>query len=60
MNYKDMTFCDFYEDCEHAKTCNKPLTEEVKKAAKEWWGNDQAPISHFLDKPSCHKLKTKK
>ena len=51
--YRDMTFCTYYEDCENAKDCHRPLTPEVYEAAVRWWGGVDAPISQFSDKPGC-------
>ena len=55
--YKDMTFCTHYKDCAQADQCHRPLTEDVKQAAKEWWGSDDYPIAIFADTPFCHELK---
>ena len=54
MAYKDMTFCTFHGDCELAHTCSRPLTEEVQRAAEEWWGSDEAPVSVFRLRPTCY------
>jgi hypothetical protein len=57
MTYKDMTFCEFYKDCEDGKTCDRALTEKVIKNAKKWWRgfNGEPPIAKFIEKPNCHK-----
>ncbi len=52
--YKDMTFCEHWKDCKHAKTCHRPLTSEVAASARKWWGGDDAPIAVFVDQPQCH------
>ncbi len=52
--YRDMTFCTFHEDCAKAPTCHRPLTDEVKRGAAEWWGGNDAPVALFLEKPACH------
>lgn len=52
--YRDMTFCEHYETCKNAKWCSRPLTPEVKEQAKKWWGDDDAPIARFVNKPECH------
>ena len=52
--FRDMTFCPFYEDCAIAEHCDFPLTEEVERQAREWWGSDDAPISQWTEKPDCH------
>ena len=52
--YKDKTFCTFYETCNKRKDCSRPLTPQVKAAAANWWGSNDAPIAVFTDKPECH------
>ncbi len=52
-SYKNMIFCPFYEECLLGQDCGRRLTEEVKNAAINWWGNDDAPITLYLDKPGC-------
>jgi hypothetical protein len=37
--------------------CFRALTPVVKIAANIWWGSDDAPISIYVDKPSCFKQK---
>ena len=53
--YKDMTFCPFWEKCKKGLTCPRALTALVKADAEAWWGNDEAPIAQFMDKPECFK-----
>jgi hypothetical protein len=55
MEYKDKTFCGFYKECANGENCDRALTPEVEKNAKEWWGGDDAPICQFIDKPECFK-----
>jgi len=57
MCYRDQTFCSFYVNCEHGKTCGRALTPEVEKAAEIWWGGEGAPICEFVDRPDCVKLR---
>lgn len=52
--FKDSTFCPFYKEC--ADPCDRALTDEVKKAAQDWWP-DHAYISQYIDKPHCFKEK---
>jgi len=40
--HRDMTFCA--SDCINAD-CERRLTDEVKAAARKWWGKDGAPIA---------------
>ena len=58
MSYKDMTFCEHHEMCEDGETCERALTEKVKKAADKWWGNPGAPITIAdFSQSSCFKGK---
>lgn len=34
--YKDRWFCTHYETCKDSKICPRPLTQEVKDAARKW------------------------
>jgi len=51
VEYKDMTFCSFWKDCEDGKTCMRALTPAVKKDAIRVG----LPICQFVEKPDCHK-----
>lgn len=53
--YRDMTFCPFYADCQHASTCPRALTPAIHDAAARWWGKPGAPIAVFTEQPDCHK-----
>ena len=53
MCFKDITFCSFYKLCTDGSKCHRALTHDVKVAAVKWWGNDDAPISLFVDPPEC-------
>ena len=55
--YKDKTFCTFHKECKEGKECGRALTPEVKRVAREWWGNEKAPIAMFSEKPNCFKNK---
>lgn len=46
--FRDTTFC-VSENCKNE--CGRQLTEEVKEAAKEWWGGEGAPIAmaHYCE-----------
>lgn len=55
--FRDMTFCQFHEDCADAKICHRPLTAEVLAAAEKWWGSENVPICQFAERPTCHKPK---
>lgn len=49
--YKDMTFCG-YLGCAN-KDCERRLTDEVKAAARRWWGKDNPPICCYAATPDC-------
>lgn len=55
MEFRDKTFCPFYKECADGAICGRALTEQVKADAVKWWGSDEAPISMFMDRPSCFK-----
>jgi hypothetical protein len=40
--YRDMQFCS--APCLNT-ACRRQLTDEVRKAAAEWWGEPEAPIA---------------
>lgn len=40
ISYLDRTFC-ISDKC----TCGRKLTPDIIRAAKEWWGGEDAPIS---------------
>ena len=50
MCFRDMTFCT--SDCTNRK-CHRHYSEEVRKAARQWWGNDDAPIAFSDFSDSC-------
>ena len=55
MCYRDMTFCS-EKTCNHfGDGCHRSLTESVREAANEWWGDPEgsAPIAQFIGKPQC-------
>ena len=54
ISFRDMTFCPFYEDCEKASDCHRPLTPEIQAAARAWWIDDDPPIAQFANPPKCH------
>jgi len=45
----DMTFCPFWTKCEDGITCERNLTDEIKKASEL----SETPLSQFLDMPDC-------
>lgn len=57
--YKDKTFCDFYKDCKEGDACDDALTDEIKDAAVKWWGNKNAPIARWANKPKCFEFGNK-
>ena len=61
IGFRDMTFCTYDNDCAKAKKCPRVLTPEIREAARKWWGNAEAPIIMFFEKPQCHeKVEEKK
>lgn len=56
MCYKDRTFCD-NQDCNNfGEKCFRSYTEEVEKAAQEWWdktGKRPPPVCFFVGRPEC-------
>lgn len=54
----DITWCDFWEDCANADECPRALTSDVIKEMKMFL--PERPISHFLEKPDCWKIKNNK
>lgn len=52
--YKDMTFCQFYENCKNGEKCFRALKDEVKKDAEKLG----LLISRFTDLPGCYKEKS--
>lgn len=55
IGYLDMTFCPYWEKCSDSQTCPRALTQDVLDGAKKWWGESDAPIAMFSEKPSCFK-----
>jgi galactitol-specific phosphotransferase system IIB component len=55
--YEDRTFCEYYKNCGNGAGCSRALTEEVREAAKDWWGHKDAPICVFAEMPTCFKVK---
>lgn len=51
--FRDRTFCPFYKTCKHGIGCDRALTIEVIEQATLWWGKEGAPISQFMEEPSC-------
>lgn len=49
IEYRDMTFCPFWEDCMEGKTCMRALTQEIIKDAQRVG----LPICQYLEKPDC-------
>lgn len=52
--FRDRTYCDHFRDCAKADTCSRPLTDQVKADAQQWWGDCTAPIAVFAEQPDCH------
>lgn len=56
--YKDMTFCS--SDCAKSD-CYRYFGEEQRIAAREWWGNDNAPVlmANFSQKCADYRKESK-
>lgn len=52
MCFRDKTFCNF-EDCAKFLTCKRGFTEKVRQDSIKWWGNENAPVCFYADKPEC-------
>jgi len=59
MNYKDKTWCPYWEFCSHGTVCDRALTPKVKEDAKAWWlmttkgKSSDAPIMMHVQIPNC-------
>ncbi len=53
IGYKDRAFCNFHKECREGAKCERALTEQVMQDAAEWWGDIDAPIAVFIEKPPC-------
>jgi len=51
--YKDRTFCTFGLLCKSSSSCDRVLTDEIKKEAEIWWGKPGAPICVHSEFPNC-------
>jgi hypothetical protein len=52
MCYKDMTFCGF-KQCVKFGSCKRSFTDKAKADADKWWGDKDAPVCMYMDKPTC-------
>lgn len=57
MCYLDMTFCEFYNQCEVGERCPRALTPEIQDNAERWYGKPNPPFCLFMDKPKCFQEK---
>lgn len=48
--YRDRTFC--IARCKTTR-CDRKLTEQVRRDAREWWGGDGAPIGQANFSSRC-------
>lgn len=51
--YRDRTFCPFFTECKNRETCDRALTNKVRKDATKWWGSEDAPICQYTTHPEC-------
>lgn len=54
MSYKDRTWCSF-KYCTKWNSCDRAFTDDERKKAIEWWGDEGYPLSMFATKPECYK-----
>lgn len=54
--YRDMTFCNYWRDCDKSDKCGRALTDGIMAEAKLWWRGEYPPICAFSEKPECHSL----
>lgn len=55
--YRDQCYCE--SDCIN-KNCVRLLTHDVKAKAREWWGEDGAPIATADFSVECKDYQTEK
>ena len=48
--YKGKTFCQYYQTCRHKNVCDRPLTEDIRKAAEDFG----LPIAQWTAPPECY------
>ena len=56
--FRDMTFCTNH-DCKKFSSCDRALTLEIEKKAREWWRGEDAPIAVYIGKPDCYEKENK-
>jgi len=47
--YQDRTFCSFWQLCKSGHTCDRALTEDVRRRAAK----KRLPISQWMEFPEC-------
>lgn len=57
--YMDRTFCPYHESCLSGTLCARALTPAIQASARQWWGEDHAPIAVYTDHPDCYVDKEK-
>lgn len=55
LNYRDKTFCPFWETCNHGDNCSRKANKQLVQRAK----NFGLPLCLFMDKPNCYTEKFK-
>ena len=53
ISFRGVTFCGFNSECNKGGNCALAYTDDIAAQAKEWWGNEDAPVCLFADKPGC-------
>jgi hypothetical protein len=56
IGFRDRNYC-INKECQNAAGCDRYLNDDVKFAAKVWWGGKDAPIAMADFKNHCDKYK---
>lgn len=51
ISYLDRSFCTQSDTCQQ-KHCERNFNQERRKAARKWWGSDDAPVAYAAF-PEC-------
>ena len=50
--YRGRTWCSSSKSCANT-TCDRHFGEAARRAAREWWGNDDAPVAFADHRETC-------
>jgi hypothetical protein len=53
--YRDKTWCNFRDCSQFGWACERSLTAQVHRDAREWWGDSEGdpPIAIYSTRPLC-------